>query len=290
MRYILLVVAVLLFESVAQAQPDTILAENIYRYTVRDGKRTPIKHITEQKTYELNGKLIRRIFFKDSTMAIKQYIAFIYDDDNLISEETFGGNDSILKIKRYRYTTDNLLSDIDVYKRLNGQIQLAKQIKYYYDDSQLTQKEVLNKKNKWQVKTKYTYNQNEKIENSDFKKGYRKDKLKSKSKLSRFIDGKITDASIKKTYFNKEIKEIKIKYEYDPVTDNVLREIRTYSNDTIPEIIEYRYKPDGTKTGECVVDEDGKYLEFTGFERKKHDVIRTEVKMYDLSKVIKKKR
>ncbi len=287
-KYLFLLIAVVAFESDLWAQPDSIIAENIYKYKVLNGKRTAEKQIIEQKTYDLKGKLIRQIAFKDTLMKIDNYVAFIYDNKNLVSAETFQDNDSILEIKRYSYLENDLLSNIDIYKRIEDKIKFAERIEYNYNDTMLIEKVTSNQKNKWQKKTNYTYNVNEIIEYTQYKKGYKDDKLKSKEIISQIKDGNILSSEIKKTYYTKEIREIQVIYEYDPVTSKVLREVWTSANDSVPKIIEYRYMPDGTKTAECVVNEDGKYIEFIGFERKKHDVIRTEVKMYDLGKETKK--
>ncbi|MBN2522520.1 MAG: hypothetical protein JXB24_04565 [Bacteroidales bacterium] len=264
------------------SQPDTIVAENIYKYEVLDGKRTPKKQITKQNTYDLQGKLIRQIVFGDSLMNIEQYTAFIYDSDKLVSEETFDGTNSIMEIRRYRYGQNHLVSNVDVYGKENNSIALTEKIQYEYDDTLLIHREVLNRKNKWLIKANYAYSENEHTESILYKKGYRKDKLKQTETISYFENHTMIRALTNKLYYTGETEEISIEYEYDQRINKVIKEIWMFSNDTIPKLVEYRYTPEGIKTGECLVDEDRNYLEFTGFERKKHDVIRKEVKMYDL--------
>jgi len=276
------ILAILCIECNIWSQPDTIIAENIYKYEVLDGKRTPKKHITKQNTYDLQGKLIRQIVFRDSLMNIEQYTAFIYDCDKLISEETFDSTNSVMEIRRYRYGPNHLVSNVDIYRKENINIALTEKIQYEYDDTLLIHREVLNRKNKWLIKANCTYSENEHTESILYKKGYRKDKLKQTETISYFENNTMIRAVTNKLYYTGETEEITVEYEYDSRFNKALKEIWTFSYDTVPRIVEYRYRPDGIKTGECVVDENHNYLEFTGFEWKKHDVIRREVKMYDL--------
>ncbi|MGD2034052.1 MAG: hypothetical protein PVF73_03275 [Bacteroidales bacterium] len=273
------------------AQPDTIIAENIYRYKIKDGKRTKEKQLIEQNTYDLQGKLIRNIVFKDS-LGIKAYTAFIYNNDRLISGETFDGkDDSVMEVIRYSYTPDGLVSEKKIYRKdKNELIKPEKTIRYGYRDTMLVKKEVRNAKNKWQVKTDLTRSENEGSVITRYRKGYRDDRLKQRIKKMRFNDdGKISRATINDTYYTGETTEITIDYEYNPYVNKVSREILRTGTDSVPTIKEYRYNTgDGTLTGECYVDEDNNYIEFTGYERKKHDVIRKEVMMYDLQKEMKK--
>ncbi len=282
-KHSIFLIALVLFECTVWAQPDTIIAENTFKYQILDGKRTSGKHVIEQKTFDLQGKLIRQIFFSDSLMRIEKYTGFIYDNEQLISVETFSGsNDEIQEIKRYRYGPNHFISEVYVYKRINDNIKLSERIVHRYNDTVLIKKEIFNHRKKWLERTFYTQEENKNTELTQYRKGYSANQIKQQEVVSHMENGNILRSEIRNMYFSGESEEIQVEYQYQEKNNKVLKEIWRYGSDSVPKIKEFRYSRNGMKTGEFIMDENDNYIKFLVFERKKHDVIRGKEEMYDL--------
>ena len=279
-----LLITLLFLQFNVWAQPDTLIGENTFKYKIQNGEILRSKHVIIQNTYDLSDKILWQTLFRDSLMNIKEYTAFIYDNELLLSAETYNNNDSVIAIKRYSYTSNNNLSNILFYKRINNKMKLVKQKKYHYKDTLLLKKETLNRKNKWLKRTTYTYTDTTIIENIQFKKGSRDDKLKSKQTTSQLKDGIVQSSIINSQYYTGKMDTIKVDYDYDPKINKLIKEIWKDNSDSVQKIVEYRYNRDtGVKIGEGILDGSGNYLEFLGFIRNKRAVIMKEVKMYDLN-------
>lgn len=271
-----------MFECNAMAQTDTIIAENIFKYEILDGKRTANKQVIEQKTYNLQGKLIRQIKFKDSIMEIEKYIAFFYNNEDLISVETFHGGDSLTELKRYSYESNGIISYEFIYHGSFENMKLVQKSKYIYDDTILVKKVIYNRKNKWLKKINYTYTGNKEIKSMQYRRESRDDKLKSKQKISLVKNGSPQSSEIIYMYYTGETKNIHIEYQYDLKINKIVKEIWTNSTDSVLKIIESSYSPDRIKKSELIVDASGKYIEFKVFKRKTHVVNLKKIEMYDL--------
>lgn len=264
-------------------QVDTVFIENTFEYKIVDGKPTAIKQIKEQNTYNLHGNLLWHVIFKDSLMIIKEYTAYIYDKEFLVSIETFTSNDSISKIKRYNYTSDGKVSNEYIYKRLTEGIELSERSSYYYTGAVLVKKETFNRKKKWLKKTNYTYTENEKIKYTQFRKKYRDDNLKSQQKIFHLKNGIIQSSETKKLYYTDKIDIIEVEYQYNQKTNKIIQETWKNKSDSIFKIVKYNYTgSENNKTGKSIVDGNGIYLDNKGYERSKRAVIWKNAKMYDL--------
>ena len=87
---------------------DSIVAENIFRHEIRDGARTVFKKITEQKTFNNEGKLVLQLLYSDTDTAtlVRSYTFFFYDDDLLIGKDTYHGENLIDSAERYILPTN----------------------------------------------------------------------------------------------------------------------------------------------------------------------------------------
>ena len=96
----------------------TIIAENIFRYQISpEGKLVDKREAIEQKTYDLQGKLIRQIFYNDTNSSIiDRNIVFFYDSLKLVSKETYGRENTVEQVERYIYDPTGKLITKKIYK------------------------------------------------------------------------------------------------------------------------------------------------------------------------------
>lgn len=266
-----------------KAQPDTLIGENTFRYKIHNGKITAYKHVIIQNTYDLSDNLLWQTVFRDSLMNIKEYTAYIYDNELLRSVETYNDVDSVIRIKRYTYASNGNLISKDYYNRINDKIKLVKFKKYHYNNTLLVREEVFNSKKKWLKKITYSYSDTAVVKNTDLRKKSRDDKLLNRQTISVLKNGDIQNSIIIDTYSNGKIDKTVIEYEYDEKINEPIKEIWKNDSDSIVKIVEYRYNRDnGEKIGQGVLDGEGNYLEFFGYIRNMRSVIMKEVKMYNI--------
>ena len=189
MKYILFIQIIVVCSSVLNAQKDTITAENIYRYELKNGKATKNRIIIRQNTYNLDNQLIKQIDY-DSIANIRSSTLYFYEKDLLISIESFGTDFVIDSVRRISYNGNGTKAGESLYAIHDSIPRKTASIEYIYDKENLSKEIAYSNKKKWKTKTVYQSSGNIRTKTQLFKKGSRPDGLKT-GRLHIFLKEKI---------------------------------------------------------------------------------------------------
>ncbi len=280
-RSFLFISILLTLTNLLQAQ-DSIVAENIYSHEIQNGNLTTLKHITEQNTYNLAGNKVIQLFYYDSVPNIISYTLFFYQDNLLLSKETFDMDKNPLSIVRYTYNKQGLKKEKKIYEPVEGNMQCNKTIAYFYKDTLPVKIIVRNNEDKRTSKTTYSYNAGQTTENTKFTKGSGVEYLVSVTRISVFSDNGIISKQIDTLYSNKINKLTSIEYSYDDTNGRLLNENWYNDGHELVKTIEYKWKSDGTLAGKGTLDGEGNYTEYLSYKYDSHIVNLGDQKPYEL--------
>jgi hypothetical protein len=125
--------AFLLFGGLIKAQQDSITYQNMKVFTIVDGKKTDAYFVKNQKTFTMDGRLIREITFDDSTKHILNYTFYFYNDNKLFTAENHDKNDSIRYIIRHTYYPNGAEKETDRLGWVKGRMKITGKTVFEYD-------------------------------------------------------------------------------------------------------------------------------------------------------------
>jgi len=254
------------------AQADSILAENIFRYELKDGRATRNRMIIQQNTYDLNQKLIRRIYY-DSVANIAQSTLIFYRDNVPVSEETFNKDFQIDSVRRFAYTAEGKRDKEILYSIHDGVPQKKSSIQYEYDNHRLKQETLYNEKDKWIRKTTFAEEQGKQTTSSVYRKGTHSQGVRERITETIFEEGKPSVMKITENLFSKVSRIRTILFEYDSLTQQLQSEKwMDEANSLLKEVL-YRYYPEGYIRSRSIRISSGDYIEHLVYERSKHNII-----------------
>lgn len=242
------------------AQYDSIIAENIFKYEVKDGEVTNNRIVMKQNTFDLNNRLVRQVFY-DSTARVDRIKLFYYDNDLLISEETYGSDFAIDSVRRIKYHNTGLITKEGLYKIRDSIPEKILRIAYKYDDGHISSKIVYSKKNKWLIKKIYSESGDRHIEKIVFRKGINPAGVKEKYTESIFRDDLHIQSRVATKCYGKPGRTSIIKFEYDTVNHLLINEKLFDRNDILVKEIIYRNYTNGRLRSKTIRSGSGKYLE-----------------------------
>jgi hypothetical protein len=132
-RHLLFSAILLLFSGFTHAQQNSIKYQNMEVFKIVDGNKTNISFVKNQKTFTMDGRLIREINFEDSTAHILNYTFYFYKDGKLFTEEVHDKNDSILFIIRHTYTLKGMEEETDRLEWSKGKMKISGRTVFIYD-------------------------------------------------------------------------------------------------------------------------------------------------------------
>jgi hypothetical protein len=142
----------------AIAQLDSIKYQRLKVFTIIDGKRTEDSFVKNQKTFTMDGRLIREITFDDSTKNTQSYIFYFYKDSKLITEEFYDKNDSLQYIILHKYDPKGRETETDRLEWIKGKMKTSSKTVFVYDKAgiKIAMKESGSRKKPFRVTT-YIY-------------------------------------------------------------------------------------------------------------------------------------
>ena len=147
-------VLALIISYFTHAQVDTFLVENTFSFKIVDGKRTYQKSVINQKTFSMDGILLRE-FDYDSLYKISSYTYYYYSDNQLKSKETYAANNQLKSAILFEKEDDNKK---DIYYSLSdGKLKVDSAISTTSIANRIVSKNGLNSKNKWYYTDSYQY-------------------------------------------------------------------------------------------------------------------------------------
>jgi len=135
--YLSYTAVLMLFNGYVCAQQDSIKYQNMKVFEIADGKKTNEFFVKNQKTFTIDGRLIREINFDDSTRHILNYTFYFYKDGKLFTEEFHDKNDSIRYIIRHKYDSKGLEEEIDRLEWIKGKMKTSGRTVFVYDKAGL---------------------------------------------------------------------------------------------------------------------------------------------------------
>ena len=277
------IIVVALFFTTTVTGQDSIVAENIFSHEIRDGSRTAMKHIIGQNTYNKAGKKVLQIQYFDSIANIKTYTLFFYQDNQLVSKETFTGEKSLISIERFSYTDMSKIKESKLYEPLDDQMQNTITTRCFYTDTALSKKIVFGRNGKRIRQISYEYKPEQLTEITLYKKGGQEENLKSVKVISVFSENRITSKSIDNLSFEKTRGHYSVEYSYNIETGKLISEIWYDEKPELIKTIRYRWDIDGTLRDRGLVDGAGNYIEFISYKRENYVVNLGNQQMFDLS-------
>jgi hypothetical protein len=280
MRYTVHIFLLISLPSLLSAQADSIIAENIYNYVLKDGRATRNRMLTKQNTFDLNNKLVRQVYY-DSVKNINRSILIFYDDDLLISEETYGPDFTIDSVRRFEYNPNRTKDKEKLYAiSKDGTIEKISWIQYVYNDDQLIGKTSYSGKNKWVIKTTYQKDGNLNIVNSIYKKGTDPKGVKEQIIEDLYDGEKLSHSKITTNYYDKSISTIQIRFEYDTINDQLVSKKWLTEDDSLLTEVLYQYYPDGNIRSKSIRLSSGDYIGYLVHERRDHTIVMGKPEMY----------
>jgi len=117
----------------AIAQQDSIKYQRTRVFTIIDGKRTEDAFVKNQKTFTMDGRLIREITFDDSTKNTLSYIFYFYQDGKLHTEEFYDKNDSLQSIILHKYSPNDRENETVRLEWIKGKMKTSGRTVFVYD-------------------------------------------------------------------------------------------------------------------------------------------------------------
>lgn len=275
---ILLVLLLLALTRVLPAQRTPIIIENKYRAEISpEGKLTGHKVAIEQKACDLQGRYRWQFFYDDSIPSIvKRNIDFFYDSLKLISKEIHGRNNVLKQVDRYFYSKEGKLTGIKTYEiKDNKPVLLNHTVFSDYTDTIPSSIVTFNSGGKWIVRTKVSFNGNEKTRKTQFRKGQNDENLKTEIHNYVMSDNSIVTERILKKFYGKTppVTEM-VKYNYgdDSLQIRPVKKIFTDKNGKLLQTNVYGYTKDGHFKSEKTYDSDGRLKNEIFSERARRDV------------------
>lgn len=282
MKYTIHIFLFLNLSSILSAQADSIIAENIFKYELKNGRATRNRKIIKQNTYDLNNTLIRQVYY-DSVRNIDRSILIFYNGDLLISKETYGSDFTIDSVKRFDYDDNQHRVKENLYAiGKDGSVKKNSWIKYVYDNDRLTERITYSGKNKWVIKTTYQKEGNVKIAKSIYKKGTDPKGVKEQIIEDTYNGDKPSHSKITTNYFDKSVSTTQIKFEYDTIHFKPKSIKLLTDDDSLIKEIVYQYYPDGNIRSKSTRLPSGDYIEHLVHERRDHFIIVGKPEMYPI--------
>jgi hypothetical protein len=278
-RFVYIVLGIFAVSTQLYGQRDSILAVNVFQHRINEnGQRTADKSILYQETY--TDGLLRQILYYDSLANIDHYTFHFYNNDQLISSESYNKTYEIDSIRRYTYGSDSSKIKEVLYLFNGSSIEIAGTWQYTLLNETPFLQTVLNEKGKWIARFDYSYPGDRFEIVSTYKKNTRPDLLKT-TKEVRYPDYFRPDSIRKEMVYYSKLKEIVIeKIVYDQ-EKNKPKEIITYTESgEVSKKQELRYDSDGSIVGIGILDPEGKYIEYLSFRAKRHLINFGEREMY----------
>lgn len=282
MRRILLINLLLIICYGLFAQ-DSIRAINIFRHSIVNGKRQLQNSIAEQKTYDLKDRLVLQIHYYDSVPNVKSFTRFYYDENKLLSEETFTIELKVIRIKRYRYDENGNLVSEKIYSPGKNKLENTKTIKYNYAGGKPVQKQVLNAANKWLEKQRIDYNGNQIITHIKYSKRTG-ESLKNELITEEFAAGgeRLLLKKVERTFRDNHVVEKETSYSYDE--EGKLIGESLFRDGKLKQRKEYSWYVNGTLNRILVYNGEDELIDYLNYEYLQRITDLGNKPMYDLSK------
>lgn len=279
MKYLSFFILTGLFNLCLFSQTDSILAENIFKYELKNGRATRNRIIVMQNTYNLHNTLLRQNYY-DSLTNIDRSTIFFYKDDKLVSEETYGADFEIDSVRRLHYNPEGLKDQETLYLINDGNIEKVSWIKYTYENNELAEKKVYGNTKKWKTKTSFERNNDTLVKSIVFRKGTRSSDVKELLIEEIYEGEKPASAKIIKIHSDKSVVTAKILYEYDTTNYQLIGMKWLTENDSLLKEVLYRYYPDGHIRSKSTRLSSGDYIEHLVHERRNHVIVLGKPEMY----------
>jgi hypothetical protein len=251
---------------------DSIIAENVFRYEIINGSRTGARKVSEQNTYNNNGKLILQLYYSDTAANIIAYTLLFYDGGLLIGKDSYHDDNDIDSAVRYVYLPENLLKTEKQYVAINGKLQLYRQIRFAYEDTVPAETAVTNSKGKWIRKSKRITTDSSQIVITKYRKGTDRENYRLTRMNKKVEQGRIESVHIQKEYFDGRILEEHLEYVYNDRLNLIQKAILQDATGDTLRITQYRWNSDGTLLEKEITDKNGSYFGYWSYERKPYVV------------------
>ena len=261
------------------SQTDSIIAENIFKYELKNGRATRNRVIVIQNTYDLHNTLLRKNNY-DSLANIDRSTIFFYKDDKLISEETYGPDFKIDSVRRIHYNNNGLIDQEALYLINDGNVEMISRIKYTYENNELAEKMVYGTTKKWITKTSFKRENDTLVKSILFRKGTHPSDLKELLIKEIFDGEKPASAKITAIHTDKSAATEKIFYEYDTTNYQPVSMKWFTENDSLLKEVLYQYYPDGHIRSKSTRVSSGDYIEHLVHERRNHTIVLGKPEMF----------
>ncbi len=273
------ILLLVLIPSCLFAQVDSILAENIFKYELKNGRATRNRKIIQQNTFDINHKLARQVYY-DSVRNIAQSTLLFYDGELLISKETYGADFSIDSVRRIKYDNYGRRLREDLFIITEGIIKKKSWRTYTYLDNRLAKKVTYFGNKKWKIKTTYEKDDLTEIETNTFKKGADPSGIKEIIIKTSYESNMPAFATITSDYYNKTVSIKTIRFTYDTINYNMVSKKWFNSEDSLLKEVMYKYYPDGHIRSKSTRLASGDYTEHLVHERRNHTIVLGKPEMY----------
>lgn len=279
MKYLFYIFILVFSSTVLHAQKDTIIAENIFKYELHDGKATKNRTIIRQNTYNLENQLIKQINY-DSSAEIQSSILFFYKDNLLISKETFGADFVLDSVRRITYNSSGKRTTESLYVIRDSIPEKTDSRQYFYENGELIKDITFSSRKKWKVKRMFENSESICTETQLFKKGASPMGLKKRTVTYTFNGDNPASAVITSKYFNKEVSISKVGFKYDSINHLLISKSLYKENDSSLREIQFSYYPDGNIRFKKTFSSSGEFTEFLMYKRTEHNIAIGKPEMY----------
>ncbi|MBN2610085.1 MAG: hypothetical protein JXB00_00865 [Bacteroidales bacterium] len=241
-NFILLSILFILISLNCYPQKDSIRVIITYNYGLENGKRTGSKTVINQKTYTLEGKLLRELKLDQNTGVINTYVVYFYNDnDMLLSEEEFNMKDSLVSGTKYSYDAQGRLTEIRYYGSSSATVpQMEKREVINYLNDTLKKSVIAYSPNKKKLCTvKYKYDtQNSKVQ---IESAYKvpENGISKITEIQTVENGKLKDTQKSIRFANGSTSAEKREFEYND--KNLLVAVKVLNGEEVVSVTNYKY-------------------------------------------------
>ncbi len=225
---------------------------------------------TNQKTYDLNNKLLREIIYKktnDDKIIISDVIYYFYQKDRLISKEFYSTNAELNYFYFYQYNSDNKLIKESKASEINNKLIISETKEYSYNQNNTSIITLNEQKKKTSLTTILENNDNKTSSTVFTKKHPLNDSINTITCKSLLKDGLIIEEVIITSYKNNTSDSVKTINKYD--NQKQLIESISYKNGIFLEKITFDFYPDGTLKTRILFKPEDKIIDYVSFEKEK---------------------